>query len=102
LDESTAKFFTSRHTTLSRRGYGFDKPVLEVGEPGPTSDLASRSAFGHSGFTGTTVWADPKYDLIYVFLSNRIHPSASNRKLIRMDVRTRIQGVIYRAILQDL
>ncbi|NQX97693.1 MAG: hypothetical protein HRT73_07410, partial [Flavobacteriales bacterium] len=49
-------------------------------------------------FTGTMAWADPSEDIVYVFLSNRIYPSAENRKLVKMDIRTNIQQVIYDAI----
>ena len=79
----------------NRRGAGFDKPVLPNQEGGPTSKNASEYGFGHSGFTGTLAWADPESNLIYIFLSNRIHPDASNKKLINMDVRTEIMRVIY-------
>jgi len=41
---------------------------------------------------------DPEEDIVYIFLSNRICPSGDNRKLIDMDIRTRIQEVIYNAI----
>ena len=44
------------------------------------------------------MWADPDYDLVYVFLSNRIHPDANNRKLIKQNIRTRIQDIIYESI----
>ena len=79
-----------------RRGVGFDKPQL--GESGPTCGCVSMTSFGHSGFTGTYTWADPDEELIYIFLSNRTFPSARNRALIREDVRTKIQRVIYDAI----
>ena len=49
----------------------------------------------HSGFTGTLAWADPENDLIYIFLSNRIHPDENNKKLLEMDVRTEVMQVIY-------
>ena len=52
----------------------------------------------HTGFTRTAMWADPDYDLVYVFLSNRIHPDANNRKLIKQNIRTRIQDIIYESI----
>ena len=51
-------------------------------------------SFGHSGFTGTLVWVDPTYDLVYVFLSNRTYPDASNKALLRLDTRTEIQRVV--------
>ncbi|MGM0612360.1 MAG: glycoside hydrolase family 3 N-terminal domain-containing protein [Bacteroidota bacterium] len=100
LDSSTIKEFTRRQFPLNnnRRGIGFDKPLPDNQEGGPTCCEASNESFGHSGFTGTYAWADPKYDLVYIFLSNRIHPSAENRKLISMDIRTKIQKVIYKAL----
>ncbi len=77
----------------NRRGVAFDKPALHAGT-GPTSDLASWESFGHSGFTGTLLWVDPVYDLVYVFLSNRTFPKADNFKLLQLDTRTEIQRVI--------
>ncbi len=81
----------------NRRAAGFDKPVMDGG-PGPTCDCVSYNSFGHTGFTGTIAWADPDEEVVFVFLSNRIHPSASNKKLIRMGTRTEIMEVIYDAI----
>jgi len=77
---------------------GFDKPEPDINAPGPTSILASERTFGHSGFTGTCVWVDPDSELIYVFLSNRVHPDADNYKLIKSNVRTIIHDVIYESI----
>lgn len=79
-----------------RRGVGFDKPQLE--DVGPTCGCVSMTSFGHSGFTGTFTWADPQEEVVYVFLSNRTYPSADNRKLIRSNLRSNIQEVIYQAI----
>ena len=79
----------------NRRGIGFDKAALPKQEGGPASRNASLSGFGHSGFTGTLAWADPRDNIVYIFLSNRIHPDASNKKLIDMNVRTQIMEVIY-------
>jgi CubicO group peptidase (beta-lactamase class C family) len=56
------------------------------------------SVFGHTGFTGTCIWSDPTNQLTYVFLSNRINPSAENNLLVKMGVRTELQEVIYKAI----
>ena len=83
----------------NRRGAGFDKAVLEGQEGGLACDCSpSSKAFGHSGFTGTLVWADPDEQFVYVFLSNRIHPTSENKKLLKMDVRTKIMQVFYDAI----
>ena len=99
IEEKTIEDFTSCQYRRkdNRRGIGFDKPVIDDTD-GPTCDQASPSSFGHSGFTGTIVWADPEHELIYVFLSNRIHPSADNFLLVTENIRTRIQEVIYKAI----
>jgi CubicO group peptidase (beta-lactamase class C family) len=55
-------------------------------------------SFGHSGFTGTLVWVDPEEEIVYIFLSNRIYPTAENKKLLHLNIRTNIQEVIYDAI----
>ena len=83
----------------NRRGLGFDKPEMDYEKEGPTCQCVSASSFGHSGFTGTLAWADPESGIIYVFLSNRIHPDQDNPKLVEMNVRTKIQEVFHRAIL---
>ena len=78
----------------NRRGIAFDKPVRD-GAGGPTCfECASYSSFGHSGFTGNLTWADPESVILYVFLSNRVHPDAENHKLIKMNIRTEIMKVI--------
>ena len=80
-----------------RRGVGFDKPQLK--DKGPTCGCVSRKSFGHSGFTGTYTWADPEEELVYVFLSNRTYPSATNRLLVKSGLRTRIQQAIYDSLI---
>lgn len=95
--EGTVQYFTDVQYESNRRGLGWDKPV--VGEwNSPTSTYASKKSFGHTGFTGTAAWIDPEFDLIYVFLSNRIYPDATNTKLIKNNIRTRIQDLIYQSI----
>ena len=82
ISSSTIDLFTKNHfiENDNRRGLGFDKP--EPIEGGPTCKDVSLSSFGHTGFTGTIAWADPETELIYIFLSNRIHPDAENLKLL--------------------
>ena len=82
----------------NRRGIGFDRPITEEDDAGPACDSASELSYGHSGFTGTIAWLDPEYDLLYIFLSNRIHPNQDNFKLITLNVRTNIQQKIYNSI----
>jgi CubicO group peptidase (beta-lactamase class C family) len=100
LEQETIDKFNTCYFCESnvRRGVGFDKPQLD--EYGPTCGCVSMTSFGHSGFTGTLTWADPAEEIVYVFLSNRVHPSAENKKLIRSGIRTKIQKLIYEAIDQ--
>ena len=96
LSEQVISEFTKRQFPQNnRRGAGFDKPFFKGQEGGPVCQSASASSFGHSGFTGTLAWADPENQLVYIFLSNSIHPDASNKKLLKMNVRTEIMQVIY-------
>lgn len=95
LKKETINAFNKRYFSGNRRGLGFDKPALTSGK-GPTCKEASAMSFGHTGFTGTMCWADPKNGLVYVFLSNRVNPNAENKKLQSLDIRTDIQEEIYR------
>lgn len=98
LKASTIKRFTSYYSRSSRRGLGFDKPLHGKGG-GPCGIYASPLSYGHSGFTGTFFWADPKYDIIYIFLSNRIYPDTGNHKLVNLNIRTNIQDAIYEKLI---
>lgn len=99
LDARTIKKFNTCYfcDNQVRRGVGFDKPDLHGN--GAACSCVSRKSFGHSGFTGTYTWADPEEDLVYVFLSNRTYPSATNTLLAKSGLRIRIQKAIYDAIL---
>ncbi len=99
FDKKTIDLFTSKQYEDNRKGLGFDKPQMNPDKVSPASHLATKKTFGHTGFTGTCVWADPKHDLIYAFFSNRVHPTMENGKLVSMDVRTDIQDFIYRSFL---
>jgi len=82
----------------NRRALGFDKPETKEGKPSPACKSASVNSFGHSGFTGTMVWADPDNGLIFIFLSNRVYPDATNNKIVEQNVRTNMQELFYQAI----
>lgn len=98
LDSETLRIFTSRHPECTRRGIGFDMKELDANKSQNVDASCSSKTFGHLGFTGTCVWADPEHDLIYVFLSNRTYPSMNNYKLNKEDFRPRIQHIIYQAL----
>ncbi|MBN8578047.1 MAG: serine hydrolase [Cytophagales bacterium] len=93
----TVELFTTRQFDTSRRGLGWDKPTPSDWA-GPTTLLASPLTFGHTGFTGTCIWVDPQFNLVFVYLSNRVHPDMNNNKLLSANIRPRIQEVIYKAI----
>jgi beta-glucosidase-like glycosyl hydrolase/CubicO group peptidase (beta-lactamase class C family) len=94
---STIKEFTRVQFPANgnRRALGFDKPTLNSMSDGPSCKSASPKSFGHSGFTGTYIWADPENRLSYIFLSNRVYPDASNEKIVEMNIRTRIHQAMY-------
>jgi CubicO group peptidase (beta-lactamase class C family) len=96
----TVEQFTAKQSPVSRRGLGFDRwdPLTDRKYP---SELASPDTYGHTGYTGTCVWVDPKYNLVYIFLSNRTYPKASS-KLGSLNIRPRIQGVVYKAIAKGM
>ncbi|WP_421946137.1 serine hydrolase domain-containing protein [Pedobacter sp.] len=93
---STVDMFTSKQSPVSRRGLGFDRWDPDTTKHYP-SDLASAQTYGHTGYTGTCVWVDPSRGLVYVFLSNRVNPTVSE-KLGNLKIRGRIQDVINKAI----
>ncbi len=82
----------------NRRGIGFDKPQL--GNIGPTCGCLSMESFGHSGFTGTYAWADPDKEIVYVFLANRTFPKSDSNRLLKENIRTEIQRLIYKSIVE--
>ncbi len=100
LQKETIDLFTSYHSTISRRGYGFDKPEKNnttLAEPYPALS-ASAKTFGHTGFTGTCVWADPASNVVFIFLSNRVN-APDPGLFLKMNVRTKIYETIYKAML---
>jgi CubicO group peptidase (beta-lactamase class C family) len=101
-----SKSTLSEFTTLqfpennNRRGLGFDKPLIDnaalpLADAYPAPEVHPES-FGHSGFTGTFVWVDPVYDLVYIFLSNRVYPSRNQGGIYHLKVREAVQQVIYK------
>ncbi|MCI6278793.1 MAG: serine hydrolase [Bacteroidales bacterium] len=97
IDEAVLRRFTTARDDVSPYAMGFDRHRGR-GKPGNTADEAPLSTYGHTGFTGTCFWVDPDNDIVYVFLSNRGTPTRWNPKLSQMDIRTRIQSVIYEAL----
>ena len=96
--KETVTLFTAYGSPLSRRGLGFDKPEADMKNAVVTGNRCSGYTFGHQGFTGTCVWADPATGVVFVFLSNRIYPSAENTRINKLNVRTVAQDYIYESL----
>ncbi|MEM9991522.1 MAG: serine hydrolase, partial [Bacteroidota bacterium] len=79
------------------RGLGFDKPKNRSKHL-PYAYSASAATYGHTGFSGTCIWVDPQHDLIFILLSNRIHPNRSNRQLARRGIRSKMHQAVYDAM----
>lgn len=99
LDSNVVKEFTTcRFCPGNRRGLCFEKPEIDSKKDSPVVSDCSLESFGHSGFTGTFAWADPKNNLVVVFLSNRVYPNAEENKLAKMGIRGKIHKAFYDAI----
>lgn len=86
----------------NRRGLGFDKPLIDnhknILKNAYPAINSSKNSFGHSGYTGTFAWADPDNGLLYIFMSNRVHPTRDNSKLYDLNIRTAMHQKIYDCI----
>ena len=100
LKPETISMFTSYQSEKSRRALGFDKPEKDNdnrSEPYPCRSISSE-AFGHTGFTGTCVWADPQKELVFILLSNRVYPSAENTLFGKMNIRGKVLEAVYEGL----
>ncbi|WP_165733896.1 serine hydrolase [Polaribacter sp. 20A6] len=104
ISENTVREFTKIQypENENRRGLGFDKPLIDnatlsIKEAYPAPEVSPES-FGHSGFTGTFVWADPTNNLVFIFLSNRVYPNRNHRNIYNLNIRPKLQQVFYKAI----
>jgi beta-N-acetylhexosaminidase len=98
LRPETIKAFTKKQISSSRKALGWDRPESNPYKSNPASEHSSEETFGHTGFTGTCVWVDPQYDLVFIFLSNRTYPNPGNKLLNREHVRSKVFDQVYEAI----
>ncbi|MBD2756737.1 serine hydrolase domain-containing protein [Spirosoma validum] len=96
IEPTTIDLFTAKQSEGSGRGYGFDRTKL----PGQaTKTYASDQAYGHSGYTGTYVWVDPKYNLVYICLTNRVYPDdGKTYGKPTMNLRAELLNIFYEAV----
>lgn len=98
LSEPTVRMFTTEKSPTCRRGLGFDKPDATNPDNSPTCEEASPEVYGHLGFTGTVFWVDPKEDLIFVFLTNRVNPTRDTPIFNAANIRPELFRQVYKAI----
>jgi len=98
LKQETIDLFTTRFPGDTRRGLGFDMQEAKISKGMNVTRMASSSTFGHTGFTGTCTWADPECGIVYVFLSNRVHPDMENQKINKYQHRLRVHYQLYKAL----
>lgn len=94
IKTETVKLFTERTDLKTKRGLGWDFKTLNGYSS--AGNLFSSKSFGHTGFTGTSVWIDPDRNLIVIFLTNRVHPTRTNNKIIK--VRSELHDAVIDAI----
>jgi len=99
FDASTVELFTSRQSKVSLRGFGFAR--LTEAEEKSNKGYPSQLAFGHSGYTGTYVWVDPKYNMVYICLTNRVYPDDSKTYGVsKVNLRARVLDFVYEEIIK--
>lgn len=98
--KATVDLFLKSKSPNSHRGLGFDKPNLKNQDASSTCREATAETIGHTGFTGTCYWIDPKNDMIYIFLSNRVSPTRDNPAFSKVSARSHIHTIIYKSIVK--
>ena len=98
LKPETIKLFTTRQSAKSTRGLGWDTKTVNGYSSAGT--LFSEKSFGHTGFTGTSIWADPDKKIFVILLTNRVHPTRNNSKI--MQVRPAVHDAVIKALVKDL
>lgn len=92
--------YTSYQYQDNRRGLGFDKPPRKWDNTSYIAQSASHLSYGHSGFTGTFVWADPQNDILVILLTNRVFPTRASRGIYTSNFRPRFHQLAYDILLE--
>ncbi|HET6272267.1 MAG TPA: serine hydrolase, partial [Bacteroidota bacterium] len=96
LSDTSIALFTRQQGTTSTRALGWDTKSATGSSAG---NRFSASSFGHTGFTGTSIWVDPDRKLCVIFLTNRVYPTRTNSKLFR--IRPMLHDAVVRALKGD-
>lgn len=98
MSPGVVKLFTTTKSPTCHRGLGFDKPNTERPEWSSTIEEAGPQVYGHTGYTGPVFWVDPKNDIIFIFLTNRVNPTRDSKIFNASGVR----GKLFRQVLRAL
>lgn len=98
MSPGVVKLFTTTKSPTCHRGLGFDKPNTEQPEWSSTIEEAGPQVYGHTGYTGPVFWVDPKNDIIFIFLTNRVNPTRDSKIFNASGVR----GKLFRQVLRAL
>ena len=93
IKESTIELFTKRYSDQSSRALGWDTKS-ETGSS--AGDFFSPNSYGHTGYTGTSVWVDPERKLFVIFLTNRVYPTRENSKILK------VRPELHNAVIKSL
>ncbi len=96
LRPETIRMFTAKQSANSSRALGWDTKT--VGGYSSAGSLFSENSYGHTGFTGTSIWVDPVRNTFVVFLTNRVYPTRNNMKIAA--VRPILHDAVIRAIMR--
>ncbi len=97
IKPETIKLFTERTNLKMKRGLGWDFKTLN--RYSSAGNLLSNKSFGHTGFTGTSIWIDPERNLFVIFLTNRVHPTRANTKISKL--RSDLHDAVIESIIND-
>jgi CubicO group peptidase (beta-lactamase class C family) len=93
IKQSTIELFTKRYSAESTRALGWDTKSDSGSSSGK---YFSKKSFGHTGYTGTSIWADPERKLFIIFLTNRVHPTRENTKILK--VRPQLHNAVIKCL----
>jgi CubicO group peptidase (beta-lactamase class C family) len=93
IKPQTIALFTQRDSEKSTRALGWDTRSAKESSAG---ELLSMRSFGHTGYTGTSIWIDPNRSLAVVFLTNRVYPTSANIKI------RKVRQLLHNAVIESL
>jgi len=94
IDAKIIDVWTTKQSEQSDRALGWDTKSMEGYSSAGTK--FSKYSFGHTGYTGTSIWVDKKTNLFVILLSNRVHPTRANKKISKL--RPKLHDAIFNSV----